>query len=189
MLYLIIIGGSMLLIMQLNYIYALPAFVEGGAPGIMLSTVLGTISVIAWDGIQALLIRRLLPKCLFLPGRLLFSVSKSERAFYRKLRINEWKDLIPELGGFTNFRKSQFSAPGDGAYLERFLLESNYGVIIHLANAVLGYLILLLPWCSEMSVGLPIALVNTILSLLPVAILRFNTAPLYSLYQRALQKA
>ena len=78
MLYLIIIGGSMLLIMQLNYIYALPAFVEGGALGIVLSTVLGTISVIAWDGIQALLIRRLLPKCLFLPGRLLFSVSKSE---------------------------------------------------------------------------------------------------------------
>lgn len=187
MLYLFIIGGSMLLIALLNVIYALPAFTGGGWLWVAVSTVLGTVSVIAWDGIQAFLIRRL-PERMFTPDASSFSVGKRERAFYRKLRINEWKDLIPELGGFTNFHKSEFSAPGDTSYLARFLLESNYGVAIHLANAALGFLILLLPWCSDLAIGLPIALVNLVLSLLPVAILRFNTAPLRNLYLRSMKK-
>ncbi len=127
-------------------------------------------------------------KRMFAPSAPSFSVSKRERALYRKLHVNEWKDLIPELGGFTSFHKSEFTSPSDASYLARFLLESNYGVAIHLANAALGFLILLLPWCSELAIGLPIALVNLVLSLLPVAILRFNTAPLRSLYARSLQK-
>lgn len=188
MLYLFIIGGSMLLIALLNILYALPAFTDGGVLWVAISTTLGTVSVIAWDGLQAFLIRRLLPERMFSPGAPSFSVSKRERAFYRKLHVNEWKDLIPELGGFTNFHKSKFSSPSDAGYLGRFLLESNYGVAIHLANAVLGFLILLLPWCSELAIGLPIALVNLMLSLLPVVILRFNTAPLRSLYLRSIKK-
>jgi hypothetical protein len=179
----------MILITLVNsLLLADPSLLQVGM--IALSTLLGTISVIAWDGIVALLIRRLpLPMRWFAPASRLFAVGKRERSFYRSIGINIWKDHVPELGCFTGFHKSEFTSPNDPAYLARFLLESNYGVIIHLANAVLGYLILLLPWCSEISVGLPIALVNTILSLFPVAILRFNTAPLYSLYQRALKKA
>jgi hypothetical protein len=189
MLYLFIIGGSMLLIALLNILYALPAFADGGYIWVAISTLLGTVSVIAWDGIQAFLIRRLLPERMFSPSASPFTVSKRERAFYRKLHVNEWKDLIPELGGFTNFHKSEFSSPSDAIYLARFLLESNYGVAIHLANAALGFLILLLPWCSEPAIGLPIALVNLVLSLLPVIILRFNTAPLRNLYLRSIKKA
>lgn len=188
MLYLIIIGGSMLLIAAINILVPLP-FADGLKWWeIAISTVLGTVSVIAWDGLQAFLIRRL-PEKMFAPNGRAFSVGKHERAFYRRLRINEWKDLIPELGGFTNFHKSEFSSPKDPTYLGRFLLESNYGVAIHLANALLGPLIMLLPWCSAPSIGLPIALVNLVLSLLPVAILRFNTAPLHRLYVRSLKKA
>lgn len=184
MLYLIIIGGSMLLIALTNVLC--PAQ-DTAWWHVALSTLLGTVSVIAWDGIQAFLIRRL-PEKMFAPSSNAFSVSKRERAFYRRIRINEWKDLIPELGGFTNFHKSEFSSPNDPSYLGRFLLESNYGVVIHLFNAVLGFMILLLPWCSSPSIGLPIALVNLVLSLLPVAILRFNTAPLRNLYLRSLKK-
>ncbi len=189
MLYLIIICGSMVLISLLNILYALPAFAAGGIAGVALSTVLGTVSVIAWDGIQALFIRRLLPERLFSPITRVFSVGKHERSFYRKLHINEWKDLIPELGCFTGFRKNRFATSGDSLYLCRFLLESNYGVAIHLCNALLGFFILLLPWCSEPAIGLPIALVNLVLSMLPVFILRFNTAPLRNLYCRSLNKA
>ena len=187
MLYLFIIGGSMALITLLNVVYALPAFASGGVTAVALSTVLGTVSVIAWDGLQAFLIRRL-PEQMFSPYTAAFSVGKRERALYRKLHVNEWKDLIPELGSFTDFHKSEFTAPGDSAYLARFLLESNYGVAIHLSNAALGFLILFLPWCSSLAIGLPIALVNLVLSLLPVVILRFNTAPLRHLYFRSLQK-
>lgn len=185
MLYLIIIIGSMLLITLSNLLFPTQ---DTTWWQIAISTLLGTVSVIAWDGLQALVIRRL-PERLFRPDGRVFLVGKRERAFYRRVGINEWKELIPELGGFTNFHKSEFTSPSDPAYLARFLLESNYGVVIHLCNAALGFLILLLPWCSSPSVALPIALVNLILSLLPVAILRFNTAPLRSLYLRSLKRA
>ena len=185
MLYVIIIVGSMLLIALTNALFPAQDMVWWH---IVLSTLLGTVSVIAWDGLQAFLIRRL-PERLFRPDGHAFSVSKRERAFYRRVCINEWKDLIPELGGFTDFHKNEFRSPNDPTYLARFLLEPNYGVVIHVCNAALGFLILLLPWCSTPSIGLPIALVNLILSLLPVAILRFNTAPLRNLYLRTLKHA
>ncbi len=185
MLYLIIIAGSMLLIALTNVLCPSQDMTWWQ---IALSTLLGTVSVIAWDGLQAFVIRRL-PERLFRPDGRAFSVGKRERTFYRRVCINEWKDLIPELGGFTNFHKSEFVSPSDPAYLARFLLESNYGVVIHICNAALGFLILLLPWCSAPAIGMPIALVNLILSLLPVAILRFNTAPLRNLYLRSINKA
>ena len=186
MLYLIIIVGSMLLIALTNTLTTTPFSIDT-ALLFAQSALLGTLSVIAWDGLQAWGIRRL-PAQWFSADRTAFSVSKQERAFYRKLHINEWKNLIPELGLFTGFCKSKFLSSNDSEYLARFLLESNYGVLIHLANAALGFLIVLLPWCNSPSVAIPIAMVNALLNLLPAAILRFNTAPLKNLYQRSLSK-
>lgn len=188
MFYIFIIVSAMALITLINsLLLADPSLSQ--VANLALSTLLGTISVIAWDGIVALLIRRLpFPARWFAADSKSFFVGKRERSFYRKVGINVWKDYVPELGCFTGFHKSEFSSPNDPAYLARFLMESNYGVVIHLANALLGYLIVLLPWCSSPTIAYPIALVNMILSLLPVAVLRFNTAPLRNIYLRSLQK-
>ena len=188
MLYIIIILGSMLLITLTNgMLLADPNLPALG--WIALSTLLGTVSVIAWDGVVALLIRRLpLPQRWFSPESRVFAVGRREHLFYRAIGINLWKDRVPELGCFTGFSKSEFTSPRDTTYLARFLMESNYGVAIHLANAVLGFLIILLPWCSSPAIAIPIALVNMILSLLPVAVLRFNSRPLHRIYLRSLAK-
>lgn len=189
MLYLIIIFGAMLVITAINaFLLPSPSAAEIGR--IALSTLLGTVSVIAWDGVLALLIRRfpLWSKC-FAPDSAAFRVSKRERSFYRRIGIQHWKDSIPELGLFTGFSKSEFANPGDPAYLARFLTESHYGVAIHLANALLGFLIIFLPWCSAPTIAIPIGLVNMILSLLPVAVLRFNTAPLLGIYLKKVARA
>ena len=186
MLYLIIITGSMIVIAAINtLLFPFPTATEIGR--IALSTLLGTVSVIVWDGILALLIRRcpLWSGC-FAPESSAFHVSKQERNFYRRIGIQSWKDSIPELGLFTGFSKSEFTNPKDPAYLAKFLTESHYGVVIHLANALFGFLIILLPWCSQPTIAIPIALVNMILSLLPVAVLRFNTAPLLGIYLKRL---
>ena len=186
MIYVLIILGSMLLITLINGLLFVPP-----SPSLLgmtaLSTLLGTISVIAWDGVVAFLIRRL-PERWFSADQTAFRVGKREKLFYRRIRINQWKCCVPELGCFTGFSKSTFTDPRDSAYLSRFLLESNYGVAIHLANALLGFLIVLLPWCSDPAIAYPIALVNMILSLLPVAVLRFNTVPLRNIYLRSLKK-
>jgi hypothetical protein len=187
MVYIFIIVGGMAMITLSNWLMD-PTVAEAGE--LALSTLFGTVSVIAWDGIVALLIRRLpLPKSWFAPERRIFYAGKRERAFYRRIGIQAWKQHVPELGCFTGFSKSEFTSPRDTRYLACFLMESNYGVAIHLANALLGFLIILLPYCSSPSIALPIALVNLVLSLLPVAILRFNGAPMYGIYMKQQKKA
>lgn len=147
-------------------------------------TVLGVVAIIALDGIGALIIRRLFPKSWFLPKRRLFQVSKGEHKFYNKIKIKSWKDKVPELGGFTNFHKNELKSSSDSKYLERFIIETNYGVIIHLENALLGFLIFLIPWCSAPSIWIPIFAVNFVLSLLPVFILRYTDYTLIRLYNK-----
>lgn len=187
MLYLIVIVGATLLVGLLNFAF-------GGVYGAeelgyqLFAAVFATGAVFAIDGILALAIRRLLPKTLFGPDNPLFAVSDKERRFYRKLRIHAWKDKVPEWGGFTGFHKDKLAHTDDSVYLGRFLLESNYGVVIHLVTAFWGYAILLLPFSGRLSVGLPIAVVNMLLNFLPTMILRFNTPPLRRLYERSLRK-
>lgn len=143
----------------------------------------GTIAVIAIDGVTAFLIRRL-PEGWFSADRKMFFVREGERRLYARLGVKKWKSKVPELGGFSGFHKDKLQSPSDAAYLARFLLESNYGVVIHLANAVCGFGIAFLPFCRQPSIWIPIFAVNFVLSLLPVAILRYNTPVLRRLYVR-----
>ncbi len=150
-----------------------------------LSVMIGTVAVIAEDGISALIIRRLTPESWYHPKRRFFKVTKRERNFYNKIKIKKWKDLVPELGLFTGFSKSKVKSTGETEYLERFLIESNYGMVIHTANAFLGFVIMFLPWCSSVSVWLPIFIVNFVLSIMPVAVLRYTAYTLLRLYKRS----
>ena len=155
---------------------------------IALGVAVGIVAIIALDGLVALAIRRLMPKAWFAADRRAFTVSKSERDAYVKLKIKSWKDLVPELGLFTGFSKSDLKNTNDSAYLARFLLESNYGVVIHLVNALLGFFILFIPLCAAPTIWIPIFIVNFVLSLLPVAILRYTAYTLQRLYRRTQKK-
>lgn len=148
-----------------------------------LFSVLGTASVIAYDGLTAFLIRRL-PEKWFAPEKKVFGVSRFEKRIYSKLKVKRLASVVPELGGFTNFHKDKLESAIDGEYLSRFLLESNYGVAIHIVNAVGGFVIGFLPFCGGVGIWLPVALVNFVLSMLPVFILRNNTPSLLFLYKR-----
>ncbi len=185
MLYVILILAANILIILGNLLFT-------GAWAAWLSVtgrvVTATVAVIAVDGIVALIIRRL-PEKWFRPGAGLYHVPAKERTLYRHLGIKHWKDRVPELGLFTGFHKDHLQDAKDPAYLGRFLLESNYGVVIHIAGAVFGFLILLLPYCGGVSYALPVALVNVVLSLMPTAILRYNTPSLLRLYRRAVESS
>lgn len=149
-----------------------------------LFSVLGTVSVIAFDGITAFLIRRL-PEKWFAPEKNGFKVFRFEKRLYSKLKVKRLASFVPELGGFTNFHKDKLESTTDGDYLSRFLLESNYGVAIHIVNAVGGFVIGFLPFCGGAGIWIPVACVNFVLSMLPVFILRNNTPSLLFLYKRA----
>ena len=153
-----------------------------------LFSVLGTASVIAYDGITAFLIRRL-PEKWFTPENKIFKVFRFEKRLYSKLKVKHLSSFVPELGGFTNFHKDKLESATDSKYLSRFLLESNYGVLIHIVNAVGGFVIGFLPFCGGAGIWLPVACVNFVLSMLPVFILRNNTPALLFLYKRTQKQA
>lgn len=183
MFYLIVIFASIILISAGNLILAIPITLSDIGWSLLV-TVIAAAAVFIIDAISALAIRRLTPKKWYTPNNDIFNVSKKERNFYRALKIKEWKDMVPELGGFTDFHKDKLESPNDPVYLERFIVEANYGIMIHLANAALGLFIAFIPICSSVTVWVPVFLVNLILSLLPVAILRYTSYTLQNLYRR-----
>lgn len=183
MFYLIIIVLATVFIAFFNILFQMPLDYSE-ALRIVANSAIGTVSVIAVDGLFAFLIRRCLPQKWFNADSKRFIVSENERKFYRRLKINKWKDKVPELGGFTGFHKNKMSNPGDIEFLGRYLMESNFGVVIHIVNVFDGIFIMLIPPCSAPSVAVPIILVNAVLSFLPVMILRFNTFSLKVLYDK-----
>ena len=106
MLYLIIIFVSIIITAGANILSSLPATPEK-VGAVFFATALGALAVFVLDAISALAIRRLTPKKLYLPSKKIFKVSKRERNFYRAIKIKAWKDLVPELGGFTSFHKDK----------------------------------------------------------------------------------
>ena len=175
-LYIILISIANLLIILTN------SFFKGEVLKLVFKSVFATVFVIALDGIGAYLVRRL-PEEICSPEKDRFPVTKREREFYKKIGIKSWKTKVPELGGFTNFHKDKIESKTDKKYLFRFLLEINYGGVIHLQNAIFGFLTMLLPF--PIFVTLPVAIVNFILSLMPMAVLRYNQPVLKALYIKA----
>ena len=182
MLYLAIIIGGGILIAIFNSLAALTLELLLKN---LLFTAIGIVAIIAADGIEALIIRRLTPKIWYAPESKFFHVSERERKLYKKIKIKKWKDKVPELGMFTGFSKSEIKNADDSEYLGRFLLESNYGVVIHLVNAIFGFVIAFIPFCSAPSIWIPIYTVNFVLSILPVFILRYTSHTLFKLYQKS----
>lgn len=176
--YIIIILAANMVIIAANCIFAESALWQS-----IVAPPLATTAVIAVDGVGAFLIRRM-PEKLFSAEKSA-AVGEKEKRFYRKLGIKRWKSKVPELGGFTSFHKDRLESRSDREYLARFLLESNYGIVIHIVNAITGFLIMLIPLWHPLAVGLPVAGVNCILSLLPAAILRYNLPGLKRAWSRA----
>ena len=186
MFYLITVTVSTLIVTLLNFlfdkVYTLRAFGTH-----LLWAVVAVAALFIIDALTATVARRL-PEKWFAPEAKLFSVSQSERKFYRRIKINVWKKYVPEWGCFTGFHKDKVREPDSSAYIGRFLIESNYGVAGHIAGAFLGFAIMLLPWFRPFAVALPLAAVNWVLGILPTMILRSNTPSLRALYRKNVEK-
>ncbi len=140
-----------------------------------LLTLMLPILMIAWDGIFATFIRRALPEKWFTKDVKFHNVSKAECKIYEFLGIKLWKDHVLELGMFTSFSKKKVLKPNDPEYISRFILECNYGYQIHLWNFILGIVpFFFFPREIGIRFILPAFIANSILSILPLMILRYN---------------
>ena len=163
MLYLIVILSAMTLIILVNVLlnstlYNLDFWY------IVLAVVLNTISVIVVSGIVATLVRQVLPEKWF--NEMDIKVSKKEMRFYEKLGVKKWKDLVPELGFFTGFRKNKIAKPKSIEYVDRYILEINYGIYVHFVSIFASFLIVFIyPLKYCLMFGIPVAIVSVILHL------------------------
>ena len=141
------------------------------------------------DTVVALIVRYLLPKR-WMDGRLRFwRIHKIERRIYVHLGIRRWKDKIPETGGLlVGFSKKHVAKPKSPAYLLKFLSETCYAECMHFISVIAGFAVIplsfsaLLPFSEHLLFfGLPVAIINAILHILPILVQRY-IRPFYCLF-------
>lgn len=183
-LYLFIIVGSMFLIALGVSIGYQTAYLETlGFTG------LAVLIILCIDGLTAT-VARILPKKCADRTKKCFQVSAKEKKLYEKMKIRAWKELIPEIGHLTGFRKNKIDQPKNVEYLDRFLLECCYGEIGHCSSVFTGFLTLLFFPLTEIwiAIAIPVAIVSAILNVLPIFVLRYNAYKLEILRKSVLKK-
>jgi hypothetical protein len=180
--YTITILICMMVIGVVDYFIVAPIFgIE--LPFIVVAVTMSTVAEIIIDLILAFFVRYLMPKRWFLVENTAFHAGKKERRFYEKIGIKKWKDSVLELGALSGFRKNKIAKPNDNSYIERYIEEANYGVIVHIACMIGGFAVIFLyPLKFWLCFGFPVAVVNFFLNALPLFILRYNLPKLYALY-------
>ena len=177
--YLTVIGVAMLIISAVNIIFDTAAWYN-----IIILVVVCTALQFALNGIIAIIINKM-PDKLFGVDSPLYNVSEAEKTFYRKLKVRSWKDKVWELGGLGGFRKNKLNDPNNPEYIERFIIECNKGVVTHRIGYFVGFLgVFLFPLKYALVIGIPVALVNLFLNILPTMVLRYNTPKLQVVLKR-----
>lgn len=180
----VIFGGTGLI--------ALLAALAGGVPAgkAVLAAVSTSAAAFLADAVCALATRWCVPERKMNPFARVWKVHHFERRFYVKIGIRRWKDKIPETGGLlVGFSKSAVADRHDNTYLLKFLKETCYAELMHIISIPCGFLVLLLTlaWDSIPHFiawfGLPVAIVNAVLQLLPIFVQRYVRPFLLSAYR------
>lgn len=151
---------------------------------VVIMCVVSTAFQFAADGLFAFIINKM-PNKWFAVDNKHFEVSKRCQQFYQKLGIRKWKDKVWELGGLGGFRKNKINDPNNPEYIEQFIIESNKGIVTHRVGYFVGFLcVFIFPLKYALVIGLPIALVNLFLNILPTMVLRYNLPKLHAVLKR-----
>ena len=181
-LYFTIIGGGLTLVAIANILLNFISPINVLFWVITLAIACGII-----DGIVTLSVH-LLPSKLFEPHKKAFKVSEKKISFYKKLGVKKWKERVPDLGQFANFKKNKIQDPFNLTYMHKFLVENCYGDMIHLVSGFMGFIIVLFPPVNiAFSIALPVAIINFVINYMPAIIQRYNRPKLLSIYNRLLK--
>ena len=183
-LYLTVIGIAMLIISAFNI-----AFHTAPWYYCIIAVILCTALQFALDGLIAIIINKL-PDRFFGADNPRYCVSEQEKALHKKLKVRLWKDRVWDLGSLGGFSKKNLADPNSPEYIEKFIIESNKGVLTHRLSYPIGFLpMVLCPNVCAFSIALPVAVVNLFLNILPTLSLRYSTPKLQLVLQRMRRKA
>ncbi|MBQ2735472.1 MAG: hypothetical protein IJF33_06535 [Clostridia bacterium] len=182
-LYLSIIGIGMAVIAAFNIAFQTASWYYA-----VIAVVWCTALCFAFDGGLALLINKM-PDAWFGVDNPHYHVSETEKKLYKKLKVRLWKDKVWELGGLGGFSKKNLLDPSNPAYIEKFIVECNKGVLTHRLSYPIGFLTMLTLWNGgAFTIALPVAIVNVFLNILPTLALRYNTPKLQAMLKRLKRK-
>lgn len=182
-LYSLVVFFCMTIIVIFNIVYNIEIYPNSSAWMVVLVVVLSVVIEIIIDLILAGIFHAVKDK--YYLNKKFFDVSKKERKFYEKIGIKRWKDKILELGAIGGFSKSKLESSSDIEYIDRFLIENYKGIVIHIFNIIFGFAIMAIPpFKYSLCVGLPVAIVNAFLGLLPIFVLRYNIPKLQAVKKR-----
>ena len=130
------------------------------------------------DGLVAFVVRRLPAKWMN-PKKGMILTRDWELKLFNKIHVASWKKFMPDLGMFTKFQKGKIADPLNNEYIDRYILEASYGVVIHYLSVPFSALVLLLGLIqpdnlATWTVGVPVMVVNMVLILLPALTLKYN---------------
>ena len=182
MIYLLSVLFASVAVGALNYFFNFAAF-DNNVWNIVLCVSVSVVAAIAIDSVFATLVRWICPKKWFSVDKDCWAAKKKECRFYEKIGIKKWKDKVIELGFLTGFRKNKIADPNNNEYVGRYIVEANYGIGVHIACMVGGYLVCLVFPVHWYSIGLPVGFVSMILNALSFMILRYNLPKLRTLYR------
>ncbi len=183
-LYLSVIGIAMLIVSAINIMCNTAIWYN-----VILAVALCTAAQFALDGLVAIIINKL-PDKMFGVNNPIYDVSETEKNLYKKLKVQNWKNKVWELGGLGGFSKKNLANPNSPEYIEKFIIECNKGVLTHRLSYPIGFLpMLFIPNICAFSIALPVAVVNLFLNILPTLILRYNTPKLHVLLKRMNKKS
>lgn len=133
----------------------------------------GAIFIFVVDAIIAWILHAM-PEKWFDDNKRIFKVFRKERKFYEKIGIKNWKDKVPETGQVCNFKKNKI-ASFNSNYIKKFLIETCYAEVIHIAMLLIGLTVFfVIPFSESLNYSLWLFLINAILNIPPVLIQRYN---------------
>ena len=182
MFYILTIIIASAIIGAVNYIVNFAAF-DFNAWNIVLCVSVSVVGAIAIDSVFATIVRWILPKKWFSVDKKRWAANRKECVFYEKIGIKKWKDKVIDLGAVTGFRKNKIAKPTSNEYIGRYIIEANYGVLVHIACIIFGYLACLIFPSKWYAVGLFVGFVNMVLNGLALMTLRYNLPKLHTLYR------
>ncbi len=187
--YIISIIAGTVLISWLNELFLIPLTTLEPMSAFVF-TLLAVFECFIIDAAIALIVRYCIPKKFYNPLSRRFACAKWEKKLYIRLGIRAWKDKVPETGGLlVGFPKDKAIDLRNNDYVYKFMTETCYAEFMHLWSALLGFFVLLLcPRPLVLTVALPVAVVNFILQILPVAIQRFVRPQLLRVYRGNLKR-
>lgn len=131
---------------------------------------------------------RFLPKSWYEKQDWFFAEHSFEKKLYKRIRLDRWKDKLPEGGGLWKFQKKELHETLTLEYTDRFILETKYGEVGHWCMAVLGFACIWVNPSSYANVALICAIVNVIVQIPFCLIQRYNRPRLIRLKSRLARK-